>query len=183
MTGPGHWRWPLPRQVECTCGCRVSTSFLNGAIAAWAPRALATVEYILAGRGLGVRLETSWCWQRAVRFYLARGMWVMMWKRDLVFCWTLLGPAPLIDVGADSATLSVGREKETIVLAHARRCGDTLELAEPDPPLEQSESLGEAPCYAEGPLSLAIALRDWPLVRGIAAGREKLPSMLDSADR
>jgi GNAT superfamily N-acetyltransferase len=127
--------------------------------------ALATVEQILGGHDLGLRLETEWCWQGAVRFYMASGMWVLMWKHNIVFCSDPLKPPPLIDVGTDIATLSVERGKETIVLARAYRRGGRLELAEPDSALKQDESLGEALWNAEGTLSLAIALRGWPLVR------------------
>ena len=127
--------------------------------------ALATVEHILARHDLGVRLETSWCWQQAVRFYLARRMWVRMWKHDLVFCWDPSTPAHRIDVRADTATLSVDGEKDTILLARAHRRGNTLELPEQDASLEQTKNLGEAPWHAQGTLSLAIALAGWPLVR------------------
>src|SRR5207253_3201480 len=100
----------------------------------------------------------------AVRFYLARGMWVASWKRTIVFCSDPGTPVPRIDVG-DSAKLSIEREDETIVLARAERIGDALCLAEPDSALDKDENLGNAAWNAEGTLSLAVALHGWPLVR------------------
>ncbi|MBI3046717.1 MAG: GNAT family N-acetyltransferase, partial [Acidobacteria bacterium] len=39
----------------------------------------------VAGGATGLRLETSWSWQAAVRFYLALGFWVRNWKHALAF--------------------------------------------------------------------------------------------------
>ena len=46
-----------------------------------------------------MRLDTCWSWQRTVRFYMAAGMWVYMWKRDLNLCSFPRMPPPHIEIG------------------------------------------------------------------------------------
>jgi len=128
-------------------------------------RAMGRVEDALRQHDLGLRLETNWCWQRAVRFYLASGMWLYMWKRDLSFCWNPWTPAPQIEVGDDTASLSVPAGQGNVVLARAHRRGDTLNLEAPPRHLSKDNRLGEASWHATSTLSLAIALHGWPLVR------------------
>lgn len=128
-------------------------------------RALGRVQQALARRKLGLRLDTCWCWPKAVRFYLGIGMWIYMWKRDLTFCWDPATPRPLIDVGDDTASLSVPVGSRSVELARARRRGDALELDEPPRALQKEERIGGAYWHAVSTLSLAIALRGFPLVR------------------
>lgn len=130
-------------------------------------RALERVRTLLARQphGLAIRLETSWSWQRTVRFYLRAGMWVYMWKRDLALYWDAETPAPRIDVGETEASLSVALDEERVVLASARRRGDVLEFGEPSHALESDERLGSAYWHADSTISLAIALAGWPLIR------------------
>ncbi len=128
-------------------------------------RALERIEGVLARHGLGLRLETRWAWQRALRFYLGAGLWVLMWKRDLTFGWGAKTPRPRLDVGPDEASLSVSHGGGEITLARARRRGDVLELDEPARELERDGRLGEAWWHATSTLSLALAIEGWPLVR------------------
>lgn len=128
-------------------------------------RALDRLRELAAEQQIGIRLDTCWSWQRTVRFYLRAGMWVRMWKHDLTLRWDARCPTPLIDVGADEATLSVLRDGEPVVLARARRQGDVLLLDEPSRETLADKSLGSAPWDAVSTLSLAIALEGWPLVR------------------
>ncbi|XXX76638.1 GNAT family N-acetyltransferase [Sorangium sp. So ce134] len=128
-------------------------------------RALRAVQEAAARRGIGVRLSTSWCWQRAVRFYLASGMWIAMWKRDLTFCSDASTPSPRIDVGAAEASLSVPVGDGSVVLARARRRGDRLELDQPPEDLAKNKQIGEAYWHATSTLALALALHGWPLIR------------------
>lgn len=128
-------------------------------------RALARVQEALARHDLGLRLETSWCWQRAVRFYLASGMWIYMWKRDLTFCWDAGTPKPQIDIGDSTASLSVSVGQEDVVLARAQRRGEALVLEAPPPALAKDDRLGDAYWLSTSTLALALALHGWPLVR------------------
>ncbi len=128
-------------------------------------RALARLQEALALHDLGLRLDTSWCWQPAVRFYLSAGLWVYMWKRELTFCWFPGTPSPRFDVGPTDATLSVACDGEDVVLARARRRGEALELSLPPRSLESDRRLGEAYWHAASTFSLALAQHGWPLVR------------------
>jgi GNAT superfamily N-acetyltransferase len=128
-------------------------------------RALGRVQGALARHDLGLRLETNWCWQRAVRFYLTSGLWIYMWKRDLTFFWDPETPAPQIEVGEDTATLSVPLGQGSLVLARAARRGDALDLEEPPPDLARHKDIGGAYWHATSTLSLALAQHGWPLIR------------------
>lgn len=132
-----------------------------------ASRILRRLQQALAPHDLGLRLETSWCWQRAVRFYVGLGMWVHMWKRDLTFRWDPLTPTPRIQVDPDRATLSVAVGDRDVVLAHAHRRDHALRLDETAEAraLSDDPQMGEAYWLAWSTLSLALALSGWPLVR------------------
>jgi GNAT superfamily N-acetyltransferase len=128
-------------------------------------RALGRVQEALARHDLGLRLETAWCWQRSVRFYLACGLWVYMWKRDLTLYWDHATPAPQIEVGKDTASLSVPLGQERVVLARAHRRGDALHLEEIPRELANDNRIGQAFWHATSTLAVALALHGWPLVR------------------
>lgn len=128
-------------------------------------RAMARLTEALGRHGLGLRLDTSWCWQRTVNVYLKLGLWVYMWKRDLALCWDPGTPAPIFSVGDETASLSVPLDGGQLVLARARRRGDVLELDEPANALAEDKRLGEAYWHADSTLALALALHGWPLVR------------------
>lgn len=128
-------------------------------------RAMTRLTEALGRHGLGLRLDTSWCWQRTVSVYLKLGLWVSLWKRDLTLCSDPTTPAPLIEVEDTTATLAVEASGVKIVLAQARRRGDALELDEPAPGLADDARIGEAYWHAHSTLALALALRGWPLVR------------------
>lgn len=127
-------------------------------------RAMARLREACARHDLGLHLDTSWTWQRTVRFYLGAGMWLQMWKRDLVFCWDRRTPEPRIRVGDDEARLSVVHRGAELVLAQARRRGDALDLEEP-PGARRIEGIGSARRDAGSTLALALALEGWPLIR------------------
>lgn len=124
---------------------------------------LEKVQETLGGRGLGVRLETSWTWQRAVRFYLRIGMWVHAWKHDLVFSWPADAARPLIEVDQDRARLSVRRAPphDEIPLMAAERVGNRLRLDEVSCP----SGLEHLRLDAMSTLGVSLAMHGWPLVR------------------
>ncbi len=129
-------------------------------------RALERVRATLALRNLGVSLETSWCWQRSVRFYLRAGFWLRMWKRDLQFVSYPNTPPPAIIVAEDEITLSARAAEGPVVLSRARRRGDTLELTKIDKEkVERDPALRDAWWLASSTMALAMALAGWPLVR------------------
>lgn len=130
-----------------------------------AARALLHLRRLLAARDLGIRLETSWTWQRSVRFYVRLGMWVHMWKRDLAFRWDAGAPPPVVDVGSRRASLSVDIEGRRVVLSQAERDGERLRFRERACPKGADERLETLAWEAASTLSLGLALQGWPLVR------------------
>lgn len=132
-------------------------------------RALAHVQEALSKEGLGLRLDTSWCWQRAVGFYMAVGLWLYMWKRELTFWWHADTPRPRVEVGEREASLSVQRGAELVVLARARRDGGVLTLVDAPSGVEKDRRLGEAYWHAPTTFALALAMHGWPLVRSEAS--------------
>lgn len=117
----------------------------------------------LETRDLGLRLETCWTWQRAVRFYLRTGFWLRSWKRDLSFTRYPRAPAPLVDIGDTDATVAVVVAGRTTVLARARQDGRRLLYHDEEPDLP--DTFRELSYDARTTLSLAIALAGWPLIR------------------
>jgi GNAT superfamily N-acetyltransferase len=133
-------------------------------------RAMQRVMDALRRHGLGLCLDTSWCWQRTVRFYLQLGLWVQTWKRDLRLGWDPGTPPPRLAIGATTASLSVDRDGAPILLAQARRRGDALDSFDAPAPalalaLLDDARLGHARRQAGSTLALALALHGWPLVR------------------
>ncbi|MFO0618870.1 MAG: GNAT family N-acetyltransferase [Polyangiaceae bacterium] len=128
-------------------------------------RAMHRVIEALAARALGLRLDTSWSWQRTVRFYFTLGGWVRFWRRDLEFVWDGAAP-PLLDVGHERATISARGAQGAAWIATARRRGALLEL--------DVNPVVDAPFRerALGTLALAIALEGFPLVRSRSAWEE-----------
>lgn len=128
-------------------------------------RLLERLRPALLAEGLELRLETAWTWQRTVTFYLRRGFWVRMWKRELELIWEPAAPPPEIVVGDDEATLAVTAGGERLVLARARRRGEVLDLDETNPTSHVDRTIRDVAWHATGTLALAIALHGWPLVR------------------
>ena len=127
-------------------------------------RALLMVCEALGRRGLGMRLETSWTWQRAVEMYLRHGMWARSWKRDLMFCMSPDAPPPVIKFSERRAVVSVIIDGKLVELAAAKRHGNALvsfERCAEDPRTDSVHWL------VNSTLSVAMALRGWPLVRAI----------------
>lgn len=127
-------------------------------------RALAQVQQAIAKEDQRLRLDASWCWQPAVRFYMSAGMWLCMWKRELTFAWYPDVPRPLFEVGAEAASLSVQVDGEEVVLLRARRAGNVLVMDE-QPDYSEDERIGDAYWMASTHLALALAMHGWPLVR------------------
>lgn len=114
-----------------------------------------------AAHGQGVVLDTYWTWQRAVRLYLDLGFWLRHWKRELYFEWIFDLPRPRLAISDRDASISILDEGKSIVLARAHRDGDRLVLTGESVP-ERFERLS---WHAPTTLSLAVAVRGWPLIR------------------
>jgi len=127
-------------------------------------RALTKVREALAEDGFGMRLDTSWCWQHAVHFYVRLGMWVHMWKRQLCFRWSSGEPPPRLEVHGDEANLSVELAGRRTTLRRARRDGDRLVWVDVATEHED-EALASLAWQADSSFALGLALHGWPLVR------------------
>jgi len=128
-------------------------------------RAMTNLTEALGKHRRGLRLDTSWCWQRTVRFYMSLGLWVYMWKRELTLCWDRETPPPRIEVGEQTASLSVAHGKNDILLLRAHRRGDLLELEKLPDALQKDKGIGQASFHAHSTLALALALSGWPLIQ------------------
>jgi GNAT superfamily N-acetyltransferase len=124
--------------------------------------ALDQLRLALARRGFALRLETSWSWQRAVRFYLHIGMWVRSWKHAVAFWWSPELPPREIEVGQERARFAIASEgAKRVVLLTAERSGDRLQLV--DPPAGQEPERFRLDALTT--FSVALAMHGWPLVR------------------
>jgi GNAT superfamily N-acetyltransferase len=124
---------------------------------------LGELRSALQREGLGVRLETNWTWQPALRMYLRMGMWVHMWKRELVLRWDVSTPAPILEFDGDRASLSVELDGTRTMLAQASREGERLVLGE-CPPSDHPE-VEELRWSASSTFVLGLAMHGWPMVR------------------
>lgn len=112
------------------------------------------------GVGLqGIRLDTHWPWQRALRFYLRRRMWVTGWKRGIELCrWSELPDWEIREDEPGVAVFGVRRDGGWSPRYRARRARGALEVSPVGEPSEGAE-------WRFGPATLAVALaaRGWPL--------------------
>jgi GNAT superfamily N-acetyltransferase len=125
----------------------------------------------------GIRIDTYWTWQRAIRFYLGRGFWVCSWKHAVGLVRTAALPARRVDVADATASLAIERDGRWEVPWRAERDGQRLVLHE--------ESLGAAlwasgehdlAIYGLATFALALAMAGWPLVRSPEAWAERYRS-------
>ncbi len=133
---------------------------------------LEALRATLAAHQLGIMLETHWCWQLPVRFYLNLGLWVHMWKRDVAFRWGPADPPPVIESSANSVTLSVDVSQSRVVLARAEREGTGLVWNEYECPPGTDDAIAALAWHAPSTLSLWLALHGWPLIRSQKAWDE-----------
>src|SRR6185295_14611003 len=109
----------------------------------------------------GLRLDTSWTWQPAVRFYARIGMWVRMWKHSLVFTWQPELPPYRIEIGEAEARFLVQQDGQWQASVTARNLGDRLGWESDD---LNSQSSVVSRCIP-GTFALHLALAGWPLIR------------------
>jgi GNAT superfamily N-acetyltransferase len=135
-------------------------------------RALERLQALLAPHRLGIRLETSWSWQSAVRFYLRAGLWVHTWKRDLTFRWEPGTPPPLVAVNGTQSSLSVEIDGRRVLLVSAENNGNRL-IVHDEKPLDLDPRVERLWWDAPSTLSLWLAVHGWPLVRSGQAWEEQ----------
>lgn len=134
-----------------------------------ATRALRHLAAAAGRRGLsGIRLGTHWTWQKSLRYYLARGLWVVGWKHDVQLVLEPGLPRYRVTVDGDVAHLAIqrGRKPPLTRVLTARREGDRLELS--------ASAWLCAPTrlhlhrVARCTFAVSLALAGWPLVRSEA---------------
>jgi ribosomal protein S18 acetylase RimI-like enzyme len=127
-----------------------------------ARRALeAVLRAAIANGAGGIRLDTEWTWQPSVRFYARIGMWVWMWKHDLVFTWQPELPEYRVEIGPAEARFLIEQDGGWRTLVTARNLGDRLGWETHDlerEPIDVSHSV-------PGTFALHLALAGWPLIR------------------
>ena len=127
-----------------------------------ARRALEAVFRAAIANGAGgIRLDTNWTWQPAVRFYARIRMWVWMWKHCLVLTWQPELPPYRVEIGASQARFLIPRDDCWRTVVTARHLGEWLGW--------ESDDLAGLPrdvsrCIP-GTFALHLALAGWPLVR------------------
>jgi ribosomal protein S18 acetylase RimI-like enzyme len=115
----------------------------------------------LANGAGGIRLDANWTWQPAVRFYARIGMWVRMWKHNLVFTWQPALPPYRVEIGDSQARFLIHQEDRWRAVVTARNLGERLGWETGDLgslPMEMSHCI-------PGTFALHLALAGWPLVR------------------
>lgn len=110
----------------------------------------------------GLRLGTCWTWQKALRFYLARGFWVTSWKHDIQLALEPRLPERRFTVEGDQAALDIVQQGRLHRLFVARKSGHLLELEELPARDEIHRRVGH---LAIATFAVHLALGGWPLVR------------------
>lgn len=118
--------WELASLAELALGETVEPEGLT---------ALTGVYDAVRAAGLnGVRLETHWCWQEAVRYYLARGMWVAHRKHGLTLEWVTGRPRYEVVGSDEELAFRVWLDGQWVPLLVAGRSGGRLVLRQVEPP-------------------------------------------------
>jgi GNAT superfamily N-acetyltransferase len=116
----------------------------------------------LASGAGGIRLDTHWTWQPSVRFYARIGMWLWMWKHDLVFTWQPVLPAHRVEIGESEARFLIQQDDRWCLMVTARNLGERLGWEESGDLARQPIELSHC---VPGTFALHLALAGWPLIR------------------
>ncbi|MBW8739615.1 MAG: GNAT family N-acetyltransferase [Streptomyces turgidiscabies] len=133
---------------------------------------LDTVYEACRAEGLnGFRLDTYWTWQRSVRYYLNRGLWVTSWKHALGLA--RLSYLPRYEVRSIAGELTfliaapdVRTPGAMVPLLVADAVAGRLRLRETEQYARIRDELNAVQHYARSTLALHLAVRGLPLVRG-----------------
>lgn len=123
----------------------------------------------------GIVLNTDWTWQRSLRFYMARKLWVRMWKHDLALVWMRDLPEYRVLATEERAEFQL-HAGDWQTLLRATRLGERLVWEECEALLVRREPFDEVYHLAPGTFALNLALRGWPLIRSTAAWEERYQS-------
>jgi ribosomal protein S18 acetylase RimI-like enzyme len=127
-----------------------------------ANRALEAVYRAAIENGAGgIRLDSNWTWQPSVRFYARIGMWVWMWKHNLVFTWQPGLPAYRVEIEETEARFLIRQGDRWHTAVTARNLGDRLGWEQGDLENQPIEMVHCVP----GTFALHLALAGWPLIR------------------
>jgi GNAT superfamily N-acetyltransferase len=111
---------------------------------------------------VGLRLATSWTWQKSLRFYLSRDFWVYMWKHDIQLVLEPASPRWRFTVDGDAAHFDLVQGHAPRRLWTARRDDALLVL---EPRHEEGSVDFEIEHRALATFAMLLALEGWPLVR------------------
>lgn len=161
----------LGRSEVCITSLYVRPDLRRRGVAA---RALDALHDAAVGTGAnGLRIETSWCWQPAVRFYLGRGLWVRNWKHSLVFIRST-GLCPYrVDIAGPRASFSVLTTGTWTPLIEAEHRGASLGWTELAAYSSLDQSRFVLHHLAPGTFALHLAASGWPLVRSTHEWRRR----------
>lgn len=119
----------------------------------------------------GFRLDTCWTWQRSVRYYLNRGLWVTSWKHALGLA--RLSYLPRYEVRGNEGELTflvadpdLRAPGVMVPLLVADTVDGRLRLRETEQYARTRDELNAVRFYARSTLALHLAVRGLPLVRG-----------------
>ncbi|MDW4907929.1 GNAT family N-acetyltransferase [Streptomyces sp. ADMS] len=119
----------------------------------------------------GFRLDTCWTWQRSVRYYLNRGLWVTSWKHALGLA--RLSYLPRYEVTENQGELTFLAANPDLCapgvmvpLLVADAVDGRLRLRETEQYARVRDELNAVRYYARSTLALHLAVRGLPLVRG-----------------
>jgi GNAT superfamily N-acetyltransferase len=119
----------------------------------------------------GFRLDTCWTWQRSVRYYLHRGLWVTSWKHALGLA--RLSYLPRYEVRQNGGELTflvadpdLRAPGAMVPLLVADAVDGRLRLRETEQYARTRDELNAVRYYARSTLALHLAVRGLPLVRG-----------------
>ncbi|NEC87037.1 GNAT family N-acetyltransferase [Streptomyces sp. SID12501] len=119
----------------------------------------------------GFRLDTCWTWQRSVRYYLNRGLWVTSWKHALGLARLSYLPRYEVTESEGELTFLVADPDACapgamVPLLVADALDGRLRLRETEQYARTRDELNAVRYYARSTLALHLAVRGMPLVRG-----------------
>ncbi len=131
---------------------------------------MAELEALAACLGLGgIRLETEWVWQDAVRLYLRRGFWVANWKRGLSLVRYVSDPSYAVRSHACRLDFmlesQLGPATAPLPLISASREGNRLVLEDHRLAQRSRAAVTGSRGAVEPTFALWLAVAGWPLIR------------------
>jgi hypothetical protein len=156
----------LPRSPVRVSSLYVLPEFRGRGTAA---RALhATYHAVVAAGADGIRLDTSWCWQAAVRFYLRLGFWLRNWKHSLLFVRSTHLGSYRVDIEGAHARFSLQLNETWTPWIEADNRATSLGWKEIATSSLADDSVPPVHYFATSTFALHLAVHGWPLIRSPA---------------